>query len=171
MIRGRGFNLRRVVSATQLDWMVRKNAPKASTPSLLLRMKIEFFFELVPQGIAPDLYTLKLGDELFMRKVPGTIHLDTGHPGHYIHLLSGDGYTGVAPFVNATRGSFSKKIGKEGAFSVGPQALSFYSVRGRSWEFGYHEELSKIAEEMPLESSAFVPTSGPSVLGRPEVDR
>ena len=46
--------------------------------------EIEFFFELVPNGeLTPELYTLQLGDELLMRKVPkGRFTLDTGHSRH-----------------------------------------------------------------------------------------
>jgi ferredoxin--NADP+ reductase len=116
--------------------------------------EIEFFFELVPNGeLTPDLYTLQLGDELLMRKVPkGRFTLDTGHAERTNHLLVAT-VTGVAPFVSYTR-KLSKDW-KEGAFPSGHKLFLLFGA-SRSWEFGYYEELSKIAGEMPW--LTFVPT-------------
>src|SRR5215469_8612159 len=62
--------------------------------------EIEFFFELVPHGeLTPELYKLRSGDELLMRKVPkGRFTLDT-NSGRTKHLLLCT-VTGIAPFVS-----------------------------------------------------------------------
>ena len=84
--------------------------------------EIEFFFELVPNGeLTPDLYTLQLGDELLMRKVPkGRFTLDTGHAERTNHLLVAT-VTGVAPFVSYTRKLFERLEGRR--VPVWPQAV------------------------------------------------
>ena len=88
-----------------------------------------------------------------MRKVPkGRFTLDTGLPDvqttcwwRRLPVL--------LPFVSYTR-KLSKDW-KEGEFPSGHKLFLLFGA-SRSWEFGYHEELSKIAEEMPW--LTFVPT-------------
>ena len=108
--------------------------------------EIEFFFELVPHGeLTPDLYKLQVGDEMLMRKVPkGRFTLDT-KSGRTNHLLVST-VTGIAPFVSYVRTLY--KDWKEGKFS-GEQKLFLLNGASRSWEFGYLDELSKFAEEVP----------------------
>ena len=86
--------------------------------------EIEFFFELVPQGeLTPDLYTLQLGDELLMRKVPkGRFTLDTGHPGADKPFAGGDGYRCCS--VCQLHAEAFERLERR-RVSVGPQALSF----------------------------------------------
>jgi ferredoxin/flavodoxin---NADP+ reductase len=115
--------------------------------------EIEFFFELVPQGeLTPLIYNLQLGDELLMRKVPkGRFTLDT-KSGRTNHLLVCT-VTGIAPFVSYVRTLY--KDWKEGEFA-GEQKLFLLNGASRSWEFGYHDELQKFAQDAPW--LRYVPT-------------
>ena len=115
--------------------------------------EIEFFFELVPHGeLTPLLYKLQLGDELLMRKVPkGRFMLDTKN-GRTNHLLVCT-VTGIAPFVSYVRTLY--KDWKEGKFA-GEQKLFLLNGASRSWEFGYHDELKKCAQDNPW--LTYVPT-------------
>lgn len=115
--------------------------------------EIEFFFELVPQGeLSPLLYKLQPGAEMLMRKVPkGRFTLDTSR-GRSNHLLVST-VTGVAPFVSYVRTLY--KDWKDGKFS-GEQHLFLLNGASRSWEFGYSEELEKVAREAPW--LKYVPT-------------
>jgi ferredoxin/flavodoxin---NADP+ reductase len=115
--------------------------------------EIEFFFELVPQGeLTPLIYNLQLGDELLMRKVPkGRFTLDT-KSGRTNHLLVCT-VTGIAPFVSYVRTLY--KDWKECKFA-GEQKLFLLNGASRSWEFGYHDELQKFAQDAPW--LTYVPT-------------
>ena len=115
--------------------------------------EIEFFFELVPHGeLTPQIYQLKTGDSLLMRKVPkGRFTLDTVS-GHMHHLLVCT-VTGVAPFVSYIRTLY--KDWKEGKFN-GEHKLYLLNGASRSWEFGYLDELQKYALEAPW--LKYVPT-------------
>ena len=108
--------------------------------------EVEFFFELVPQGeLTPKLYPLQVGDDLLMRKAAkGLFTLDT-KTGRTNHLLVCT-VTGVAPFVSYVRTLY--KDWKEGKFG-GEQKLFLLNGASRSWEFGYHDELQKVAQEVP----------------------
>ena len=115
--------------------------------------ELEFFFELVPQGeLTPLLYNLQLGDQLLMRKVPkGRFTLDT-KSGRTNHLLVCT-VTGIAPFVSYVRTLY--KDWQEGKFA-GEQKLFLLNGASRSWEFGYHDELQKFAQDAPW--LTYVPT-------------
>jgi ferredoxin--NADP+ reductase len=115
--------------------------------------EVEFFFELVPQGeLSPLLYKMQPGEEVLMRKVPkGRFTLDTAG-GRTNHLLVST-VTGVAPFVSYVRTLC--KDWKDGKFR-GEQKLYLLNGASRSWEFGYSEELLKIAGEVPW--FKYVPT-------------
>ena len=108
--------------------------------------ELEFFFELVPHGeLSPLLYKLQPGDELLMRKASKgrfTLNVESGRTNHL--LIST--VTGVAPFVSYVRALY--KDWKEGKFA-GNHKLFLLNGASRSWEFGYFEELKKIAEEVP----------------------
>jgi ferredoxin--NADP+ reductase len=108
--------------------------------------ELEFFFELVPQGeLTPLLHGLQPGTEIMMRKVPkGRFTLDA-NAGRKNHLLVST-VTGVAPFVSYVRTLY--KDWKEGKFS-GEHRLFLLNGASRSWEFGYLEELQKVAHEAP----------------------
>ncbi len=115
--------------------------------------ELEFFFELVPEGVlTPNLHKLQVGDSLLMRKVPkGRFVLDT-QSGRSNHLLVCT-VTGVAPFVSYIRTLFADW--KAGKFS-GEHKLFLLNGASRSWEFGYRDELEKIAAEVPW--LTYVPT-------------
>jgi ferredoxin--NADP+ reductase len=115
----------------------------ASSPS---ESEVEFFFELVPEGaLTPRLHKLQPGDGLLMRKVPkGKFVLETGD-GRTNHLLVST-VTGVAPFVSFIR-TLSKDW-KDGRFD-GAHKLYLLNGASRPWEFGYKDELTRFAEELP----------------------
>lgn len=108
--------------------------------------EMEFFFELVPTGeLTPLLYKLQPGDEMLMRKVPkGRFTLDTAG-GRNKHLLVST-VTGVAPYVSYVRTLY--RDWKDGKFH-GEHTLHVLNGASKSWEFGYHQELLRVARETP----------------------
>ena len=116
---------------------------------------LEFFLELVPQGeLTPKLYALQKGDTLLCRKIAkGRFTLDL-RSGRTHHLLLAT-VTGIAPFVSYVRTLFRDwKAGD----SPMPGNHKLYCIQGgsRSWEFGYREELERVAAEAPW--LKYVPT-------------
>jgi ferredoxin/flavodoxin---NADP+ reductase len=115
--------------------------------------ELEFFFELVPQGeLTPLLYKLGPGDTVTARKVAkGRFTLDTtsGRTRHFLLCT----VTGVAPFVSYARTLM--KDWKEGRFK-GEHDLFVVHGASRSCEFGYREELERLADEVPW--LTYVPT-------------
>jgi ferredoxin/flavodoxin---NADP+ reductase len=107
--------------------------------------ELEFFFELVPRGeLTPALYKLRVGDELTIRKAAkGRFTLD--REVHKNHLLLCT-VTGVAPFV-----SFIRTLHADAQQNKFPQGhrLFLLEAASRSWEFGYAEELQRIADKVP----------------------
>ena len=116
--------------------------------------ELEFFFELVPEGLTtPPLHDLLPGDEVLMRKVAkGLFTMETSQPARKKHLMVST-VTGVAPFVSYVRTLFADW--KKGNFT-GDHSLFLLHGASRSWEFGYREELEKFAEEAPW--FTYVPT-------------
>src|SRR5467141_1404823 len=109
---------------------------------------LEFFVELVPQGaLTPHLYKLHPGDKLFCRKIAkGRFTLDL-RSGRTNHLLLST-VTGIAPFVSYVRTLYNDwKAGD----SPMPGNHKLFCIQGgsRSWEFGYREELERVAAEVP----------------------
>jgi ferredoxin/flavodoxin---NADP+ reductase len=106
--------------------------------------ELEFFFELVPRGeLTPALYKLQVGDELTIRKVAkGRFTLD--REAHRNHLLLCT-VTGVAPFV-----SYLRTLHSDSGKDKFPEGHRLFLLEGasRSREFGYREELKRIAEEV-----------------------
>ena len=109
---------------------------------------LEFFIELVPQGLlTPHLYKLKIGDTLLCRKISkGRFTLDI-KSGRTNHLLLAT-VTGIAPFVSYVR-TLYKDWKNGGSPMPGPHQLFCVQGGSRSWEFGYREELERIANEAP----------------------
>lgn len=109
---------------------------------------LEFFIELVPQGaLTPHLYKLQVGDTMSCRKVAkGRFTLDqkSGRKNHFLLAT----VTGIAPFVSYVRTLYCDW--KSGGNAL-PGDHRLYCVEGgsRSWEFGYREELEKVAAEVP----------------------
>jgi ferredoxin--NADP+ reductase len=115
--------------------------------------EVEFFFELVPEGaLTPLLYKLQPGDSLLMRKAPkGRFGLEMQN-GRNHHLLIST-VTGVAPFVSYVRALY--RDWKAGKFD-GAHKLYLLNGASRPFEFGYKDELTRFAQEVPwLE---YVPT-------------
>ena len=116
---------------------------------------LEFFIELVPQGaLTPKLHKLNAGDTLLCRKISKgrfTIDLRSGRTNHLLLAT----VTGIAPFVSYIRTLYQDW--KNGGQPM-PGPHTFYCLHGasRSWEFGYREELEKIAAEVPW--FTYVPT-------------
>jgi len=109
---------------------------------------LEFFIELVPQGeLTPHLYKLHPGDKLLCRKIAkGRFTLDL-RSGRTNHLLLAT-VTGIAPFVSYVRTLYRDwKCGDNPM----PGNHKLFCIQGgsRSWEFGYHEELQRVASEVP----------------------
>ena len=115
--------------------------------------EIEFFFELVLHGdLTPLLHKLQSGEQVLMRKAAkGRFLLDT-QSGRTRHLLLST-VTGVAPFISYIRTLASDWREKKFA---GEHKLYLLNGASRSWEFGYHTELEKIAAEVPW--LTYVPT-------------
>ena len=109
---------------------------------------LEFFIELVPQGeLTPHLYKLQKGDTMLCRKIAkGRFTLDL-RSGRTNHLLLAT-VTGIAPFVSYVRTLY--RDWKSGNSAM-PGNHKLFCLQGgsRSWEFGYREELGKIAAEVP----------------------
>jgi ferredoxin/flavodoxin---NADP+ reductase len=115
--------------------------------------EIEFFLELVPHGVlTPELHRVRVGDQLLMRKVAkGRFTLDLNGTRKNHLLLST--VTGLAPFTSYIRTLYQD-------FKVGnfPEGHHLFLINGasRSWEFGYHGEIKRIAGDSPWLS--YVPT-------------
>ena len=116
---------------------------------------LEFFIEHVPAGqLTPLLNVLQTDNPLYLRRfAKGRFTLDL-KSGHTNHLLLGT-VTGVAPYVSYVRTIFQdwKKGG-----SPMPGEHRLFCVHGSSHahEFGYRDELEKIAAEAPW--FKYVPT-------------
>ena len=114
---------------------------------------LEFFIELVPEGeLTPRLHKLQTGAPLVMRKVAkGRFMLDikSGKKNHFLVAT----VTGLAPYTSMARTLY--RDWKEGKF---PEGMRLVCLQGasRSWELGYHQELAKLAAEVPWLS--YVPT-------------
>ncbi|MGA8367925.1 MAG: FAD-binding oxidoreductase [Candidatus Acidiferrales bacterium] len=108
--------------------------------------ELEIFIELVPQGeLTPLLYTLQTGADMTMRKIPkGRFTLDL-KSGRKNHLLVST-VTGVAPFVSYVRTLY--KDWKENRLTAEIHLFSI-NAASRSFEFGYREELERMAAEVP----------------------
>ena len=115
--------------------------------------ELEIFIELVPQGeLTPQLHKVQVGGEVTLRKIAKgrfTLDLKSGHKNHLLLCT----VTGVAPFV-----SYARTLHKDWKENRFPADIHLYMINGasRSWEFGYREELGRIAAEVPW--LTYVPT-------------
>jgi ferredoxin--NADP+ reductase len=109
---------------------------------------LEFFIELVPHGeLTPKLYQLEPGGKLLCRKIAkGRFMLDL-RSGRTNHLLLAT-VTGLAPFVSYVRTLYQDwKSG--GSPMPGDHRLFCVQGASRSAEFGYRDEMEKVAAEAP----------------------
>jgi ferredoxin/flavodoxin---NADP+ reductase len=115
--------------------------------------ELEIFIELVQQGeLTPLLHELPVGAELSLRKIAkGRFTLDL-KSGHRNHLLLAT-VTGIAPYI-----SYIRTLCADWKAKKFPGELRLYVIQGasRSWEFGYRDELERIAGEVPW--LAYLPT-------------
>lgn len=122
--------------------------------------ELEFFFELVPRGeLTPALHKLQVGDEFTMRKVAkGRFTLEREVPRNHLLVCT---VTGVAPFV-----SYLRTLSSDARQNKFPDGHRLFLLEGasRSWEFGYSDELKRIAAEAPW--FKYLPT-----VSRPWEDR
>jgi ferredoxin/flavodoxin---NADP+ reductase len=113
--------------------------------------ELEFYFELVPQGgLTPLLYQLRPGDQVSLRKAAkGRFTLAADTPNHLLIAT----VTGIAPYVSYVRSLLEHWLA--GTF---PQGHRLFLLVGasRSPEFGYREEMERVAGEVPW--LKFVPT-------------
>jgi ferredoxin/flavodoxin---NADP+ reductase len=108
--------------------------------------ELEFFLELVPTGeLTPQLYDLKAGDPLLIRRVSkGRFTLDmNGDRNKHLLICT---VTGVAPFVSYARTLY--RDWQDGTFA-GDHTLYLLNGASRSWELGYVRELQQIAAAVP----------------------
>ena len=116
--------------------------------------QLEFFLELVPRGeLTPALYRLQAGDEITIRKsAKGRFTLAPNGATYQNHLLLCT-VTGVAPFV-----SYVRTLAAESQQGKSPDTRRLLLMEGasRSSEFGYIDELRRMAAEVPW--LKYVPT-------------
>jgi ferredoxin/flavodoxin---NADP+ reductase len=116
---------------------------------------LEFFVERVPHGeLTPLLYAMDKGTPLLLRRfAKGRFTLDL-KSGRKNHLLLAT-VTGIAPYVSYVRTVYADWKKGEG---IMPGEHRLFCVQGasRSWEFGYRDELERIAAEVPW--LKYVPT-------------
>lgn len=108
--------------------------------------ELEIFFELVEHGeLTPLMHQLQVGDEMSMRKIAKgrfTLDLPSGHRNHLLLAT----VTGIAPYVSYIRTLYADW--QESRF---PGEIRLFVIQGasRSREFGYLDELQRIAGEVP----------------------
>jgi len=116
---------------------------------------LEFFVERVPNGeLTPLLYAMDQGAPLLLRRFAKgrfTLDLQSGRKNHL--LLST--VTGVAPYVSFIRTVYADWK-KGGGLMPGEHRLFCIQGASRSREFGYRDELERIAGEAPW--LMYVPT-------------
>jgi ferredoxin/flavodoxin---NADP+ reductase len=116
---------------------------------------LEFFVERIPQGqLTPLLYAMETGTPLLLRRfAKGRFTLDL-RSGRKNHLLLAT-VTGVAPYVSYVRTIYEDwRKGRQAM----PGEHRLFCIQGasRSWEFGYRDELERMASEAPW--LKYVPT-------------
>jgi len=122
--------------------MIERPYSVASAPE---ETELEFFIELVHHGqLTPQLYEVAVGGQVYLRRsAKGRFTLDTAS-GHPHHLLVGT-VTGVAPFVSIARNLDSRAANGDSF----PYRIVILQGASVSIEFGYHEELTRLAQTHP----------------------
>jgi ferredoxin--NADP+ reductase len=116
---------------------------------------LEFFVERVPQGkLTPLLHDVQAGAPLLLRRFAKgrfTLDLRSGRKNHFLLAT----VTGIAPYVSYIRTIY--KDWKTGGTPM-PGEHRLFCIQGSSMahEFGYREELEKVAAEAPW--LKYVPT-------------
>ncbi len=105
--------------------------------------ELEFFLELVPGGeLTPQLYSVPVGGEVYLRRLAKGRFLFDGKSGHPNHFMLAT-VTGIAPFVSMLR----HLAAKTGEAQV-PRRVVAIQGASLSQELGYHDELSGRAREL-----------------------
>ena len=102
--------------------------------------------------LTPRLHKVPVGGEITLRKIAKgrfTLDLQSGHKNHLLLCT----VTGIAPFI-----SYARTLYKDWKENRLPADINLYLINGasRSWEFGYREEVERIAAEVPW--LTYVPT-------------
>ena len=117
--------------------------------------QLEFFVERVPHGeLTPLLYALEKGSPLFLRRFAKgrfTLDLKSGRKNHLLFAT----VTGVAPYVSYIRTLYQDWKKGEGPMP-GEHRLFCLQGASHSKEFGYRDELERLAAEVPW--MKYVPT-------------
>ena len=133
-----------------LDTRIERQYSIVSSP---YESELEFFLENVSQGeLTPLLHKLQVGAEVTLRRLAKgrfTLDLRSGHRNHLLLCT----VTGIAPFVSYVRTLYADW--KRNQFRAD---IRLFLVQGasRSWEFGYREEIERVAAEVPW--LTYVPT-------------
>jgi ferredoxin/flavodoxin---NADP+ reductase len=116
---------------------------------------LEFFVERVPGGqLSPLLYAMEKGAPLLLRRfAKGRFTLDL-RSGRKNHLLLAT-VTGIAPYISYIR-TVSEDWRRGSTPMPGEHRLYCIQAASHSWEFGYRNELEKIAGQAPW--LKYVPT-------------
>jgi ferredoxin/flavodoxin---NADP+ reductase len=117
--------------------------------------KLEFFVEHVAHGeLTPLLYAMRTGAPLLLRRfAKGRFTLDL-RSGRKNHLLLAT-VTGIAPYVSYVRTIYADWK-KGGEIMPGEHRLFCVHGASRGHEFGYRDELERVAAEAPW--FKYVPT-------------
>jgi ferredoxin/flavodoxin---NADP+ reductase len=116
---------------------------------------LEFFVERVPKGeLTPLLYAMEKGAPLLLRRFAKgrfTLDLTSGRKNHLLLAT----VTGVAPYVSYVRTVYTDWK-KGGGLMPGEHRLFCVQGASRGREFGYRDELERVAGEAPW--LKYVPT-------------
>ncbi|MGH7609442.1 MAG: FAD-binding oxidoreductase [Candidatus Dormibacteria bacterium] len=114
--------------------------------------ELEFFIELIPGGaLTTHLYPLQVGDTMLMRRRPKGLFLRAGLDLGRTHLFLAT-VTGIAPFASILRQLQRQHLRGEGA----PPPILLVQGASFSHEFGYAQEMGRLAQELP--GFQYVPT-------------
>ena len=110
--------------------------------------KLEFFVEHVPHGeLTPLLYSMETGAPLLLRRfAKGRFTMDL-RSGRKNHLLLAT-VTGIAPYVSYVRTIYADWK-KGGQIMPGEHRLFCIHAASQAHEFGYRDELERVAGEAP----------------------
>lgn len=115
--------------------------------------ELELFIELVDEGeLTPHLHRIGEGDEVVVRRKTKGLFLRGAPVATEDHLFVAT-VTGVAPFASLLR-TLSRRH-RAGEWSTDRRIVLLLGA-SRSYEFGYLEEMTRLAAEMPW--FEFVPT-------------
>jgi ferredoxin--NADP+ reductase len=132
--------------------------------------ELEFFLEMVPGGeLTPQLYTVAVGGEVYLRRITkGRFLYDarSGHPNHFMIAT----VTGIAPYVSMLR----EMAERAGVGEQVPGRIVVLHAASLPQELGYFDELSDYSREhhwlhyVPTVSRIWETPAWPGERGRAE---